>query len=79
MRAKLSLALCQRCNRGRTSYRPAKEPIDMRRHGFDLIDRDDAKAFVLEHHYSHSFPPATFLVRLVCRCCRSERFVGPRI
>jgi hypothetical protein len=64
MNAQLALPLCQRWHRKRDSYRPPDEPIDTRRHAVDLLDRTDAKAFVLEHHYSHSFPPAAFVAGL---------------
>ena len=73
--AQLALPLCQRWNRGRTSYRPAGETIDPRRHGTELLDRDAAKAFVREHHYSHSFPSAVFRVALY----RTEPFHRARL
>jgi hypothetical protein len=52
---------CQRWRQGRESYRPAGEPIDPRRYRVDLIDEAAAKAFVVGHHYSRSYPAA------VCR------------
>jgi hypothetical protein len=62
--AQLALPLCQRWHRGRTSYRPAREPIDPDRHGVDLIATAAAKTFVLEHHYSRSFPSSILPVGL---------------
>ena len=51
---------CQRWNRGRASYRPAGEPFDTRRASVEEIDERDAKAYVLTHHYSSSYPAARF-------------------
>ncbi len=51
----------QRWRERRESYRPAGEPIDTARHEVAPI-RDDvtAKRFVLEHHYSATYPAARF-------------------
>ncbi len=75
MNGQLALPLCQRWNRGRTSYRPAREPIDTRRHAVDLIETRDAKAFIREHHYSHSFPSSILPVGLF----RTEPFHTARL
>lgn len=49
----------QRWSARRSSYRPAGEPIDTRRYEVAPIDTDTpAKAFVLAHHYSGSYPAA---------------------
>ena len=50
---------CQRWRARRDLYRPAGEPIDPER--YEVIPMHDdatAKAFVLEHHYSGSYPAA---------------------
>lgn len=50
---------CQRWRRGRASYRPRGEPIRTERFEVAPIDTDrEAKAFVVEHHYSRSYPAA---------------------
>ena len=53
-------AQCQRWHRQRASYRPAGEPFDPRRAAVEPIDEQTAKAFVIEHHYSGSYPAARF-------------------
>lgn len=51
----------QRWRAGRDRYRPAGETIETRRYDVAAI-RDDvtAKRFVVEHHYSASYPAARF-------------------
>lgn len=57
----LQLPLCQRWIEGRDAYRPAGEPITTSRYEVAALDRDAvAKAFVLRHHYSASYPAARF-------------------
>ena len=51
---------CQRWALGRASYRPPAERIDTRRHEVTTLAELDAKAFVVEHHYSRSYPAARF-------------------
>jgi len=51
-------ALNQRWTGGRDSYRPAGEVIDPAEYDVHAIDEDGAKAFVLEHHYSGTYPSA---------------------
>ena len=59
------MMLVQRWREGRDAYRPAGEPIDTRRHEVALIDDDrTAKAFVVGHHYSGSYPAARVRVGL---------------
>lgn len=56
---------CQRWRRRRDSYRPAGEPIDPRRYGVALIDDDTtARSFIIDHHYSGSYPAARCRVGL---------------
>jgi hypothetical protein len=55
------LALCQRWIHGRDAYRPAGEPIETSRYEVAAIERDGvAKAFVMQHHYSGSYPAARY-------------------
>jgi hypothetical protein len=69
-------APCQRWRERRASYRPAGEPIDPTRYGVELLDReDDAKAFVVQQHYSGSFPAARVRVGLF----RSRTFFAPEL
>jgi len=65
--------LNQRWRSGRDSYRPAGEVIDPAR--FDvaaIADDTTAKTFVLEHHYSGSYPAARFRFGLY----RGEQLAG---
>lgn len=55
---------CQRWREGRNSYRPAREVVDTRKLGVDLIDERTAKSFVCLHHYSGSYPAARLRVGL---------------
>lgn len=49
----------QRWKSGRASYRPAGEPIDPHRYEVSKIDTDnEAKTFVVQHHYSGTYPAA---------------------
>ena len=50
--------MTQRWRKRRTSYRPKGEPIDPGQFGVELIEEKVAKAFIREHHYSHSYPAA---------------------
>jgi hypothetical protein len=49
---------CQRWNHRRAAYRPAGEVFDARFAGVEAIDEQTAKAFVIAHHYSGSYPAA---------------------
>lgn len=42
----------------RSLYRPVGEPIDTRLYTVEAILEDDAKNFILQHHYSGSYPNA---------------------
>lgn len=65
--------LCQRWRGRRTSYRPAGEVIDPRRYEVALITGDnEARAFVVAHHYSASYPAARVRVGLY----RGQDLVG---
>jgi hypothetical protein len=56
--------VCQRWRDHRASYRPAGEPIDPRDFDVELVERDVARAFVEQHHYSHAWPAARKCVGL---------------
>jgi hypothetical protein len=48
---------CQRWRERRALYRrPEGERFDPKIHAVDVIDRNTAKAFTLEHHYAGTFP-----------------------
>lgn len=67
--------VCQRWRDRRDSYRPAGETIDPARYEIAPIDMKTAKAFVLGHHYSASYPSCRFRYGLFDR---GARFVdGP--
>ncbi len=51
---------CQRWSFRRARYRPAGEVFDPRRASVEPIDERLAKAFVLTHHYSGTYPAARF-------------------
>lgn len=53
-------ALCQRWEHRRARFKPAGERINTRAHEVAALDELPAKAFVLEHHYSGTFPAARF-------------------
>lgn len=55
----------QRWRRGRDTYRCAGEPIDPTQYGVEVLPDDRrARAFVVEHHYSGSYPAARCRVGL---------------
>jgi hypothetical protein len=53
---KQATLFCQRWRERRDSYRPEGEPIDPHRYEVAPIEMRTAKDFVLEHHYSASYP-----------------------
>lgn len=55
---------CQRWLHRRARYRPPGEPFDPRCCGVALIDESTAKPWVIEHHYSGSYPAARLRVGL---------------
>lgn len=55
---------CQRWRKGRESYRPAGEPIDTRCYGVDVVGFTEAKRFVVEQHYSGSYPATRLQIGL---------------
>lgn len=62
------IATCQRWRARRDSYRPAGEPIRTADHEVVVLEDDaTAKAFVVAHHYSGSYPAARFRVGLFRR------------
>lgn len=59
---------CQRWRERRDTYRPAGETIRTQHYEVIRLANDSiAKAFVLRHHYSHSFPAARERFGLYCR------------
>ncbi len=51
----------QRWRKHRTLYRPPSEVIRTREYEVAAIESDaEAKAFIAQHHYSHSYPAARF-------------------
>lgn len=54
----------QRWRERRDTYRPAGEPIAAHRYGVEVLPERDARAFVVGHHYSASFPAARVSVGL---------------
>jgi hypothetical protein len=65
----------QRWRERRESYRPAQEPIDPSKYGVELIREQDAKAYVIRHHYSGTYPAARLRVGLF----RSLPFNAPAL
>lgn len=53
-------ALVQRWREKRTSFKPAGEVIDTKAFEVAPLDESSAKAFVLAHHYSGTYPAARF-------------------
>lgn len=51
-------AVAMRWSAGRSTYRPAQEPIDPTRFFVERIEERLAREFVISHHYSRSFPAA---------------------
>jgi len=56
----LSFSWCQRWRNRRTSYRPAREVINPAHFDAQPIDESVAKSFIVQHHYSGSYPAAVF-------------------
>jgi hypothetical protein len=69
----MSMQLClfsQRWRERRESYRPAGEPINPRLYEVaELAGDREAKAFILAHHYSASYPSARVRFGLFTRGC----------
>jgi len=65
-----------RWRHGRSSYRPQQEPFDPSQYGVELIGDAAARAFVLEHHYSRSYPAAIAAFGLMERHGHSQRLAG---
>lgn len=66
------MTACQRWRNGRCQYRPAGETFDASRATVNLIDEGTARRFIVEHHYSSSYPAARLRVGLFVkdRFCR---------
>lgn len=60
----LDLSRCQRWRNGRDRYRPSGEIFDHRHATVERLDTATAKAFILRHHYSGSFPASRLNVGL---------------
>lgn len=60
----MSALTCQRWRARRDHYRPASERIDTTSHGVELLTEREARAFVVEHHYSGTYPAARCRVGL---------------
>ncbi|MCC0004642.1 MAG: hypothetical protein H6872_05690 [Methylobacteriaceae bacterium] len=65
-----------RWRQGRASYRPQREQFDPRHFGVEQIGDAAARAFVLEHHYSRSYPAAIAAFGLIERTSHSDRLTG---
>ena len=59
--------MCQRWRKHRSHYRPSGEPIDIDGGGYHakIIDKRDAKNFVVENHYSGSYVASRVDVGLI--------------
>ncbi len=66
---------CQRWDTRRAIYRPAGEPFDPSRCNVEPIDEREAKAFVIQHHYSGTYPAARFRAGVYVQ----EPFRRPRL
>ena len=53
-----SAIIAQRWRNGRASYRPARETIVPHEYDVATLPEGSAKAFILDHHYSRSYPAA---------------------
>ncbi len=72
----LQLPLCQRWLSRRPSFRPGSETIDPSRYGVELLTEAEARAFVVENHYSASYPAARCRVGLYRTSGVSRDLVG---
>lgn len=61
-----------RWSSGRSTYRPPEEPIDPAAYSVETLPEGVAKSFVVEHHYSRSYPAARCRVGLL----RGRELVG---
>lgn len=65
---------CQRWRDHRASYRPAGEPINPSDYEVAPVTEAEAKAFVIQHHYSRSFVVSRFNYGLFSRFIRHEHW-----
>lgn len=71
------LTPCQRWRDRRGTYRPAGEPVDTTTLGVEQLEQRDARAFVVRHHYSRSYPADRLRVGLLrSRPFRRAELVG---
>lgn len=71
--------VCQRWTARRDSYRPAGEPIDPSRYGVEVISEQQARDYVVAHHYSGSYPAARCRVGLFRTTGASRELVGAAV
>lgn len=82
MSAQLTLALevattqCQRWNNRKVRYRPPGEVFNPSCAEVVDLPEKDARAFVEQHHYSHSFPAARFRVGLMVKPRFGREYLG---
>lgn len=78
MQASLELDFtnCQRWRNGRDRYRPAGEVFNHRQAEVCVIDTATAKRFVVDHHYSASFPASRLSVGIFVKKPFRETFLG---
>lgn len=69
------MTACQRWRNGRERYRPAGEVFDAARASVNLIDEGTARRFIVEHHYSGSYPAARLRVGLFLK----DRFAADHL
>jgi hypothetical protein len=73
MTMQLPLLISQRWHRRRSTFIPPTSRIDVTKHGVEPLDTKVSKAFVIDHHYSASYPSEVFTVGLF----RSRPFERP--
>ena len=67
---------CLRWRCTRASYRPAGEVFNTRRAEVVVLDEVDARRFVQEHHYSHSYPAARFRAGIMVKPENGRDYLG---
>lgn len=77
-KSEFALGVSQRWRARREWRVPSGGVIDTRRYGVDIITEREAKAFVVDHHYSGSYPAARLAVGLFERrgAVRQSELVG---
>ncbi len=69
---------CQRWKNGRHTWQSGREALDPSRYDVDVVDDGAAKAFVLAHHYSRSYPASRLRFGLFDRT-RDDQLVGTAV